>query len=169
MTVTRRGLLAAGAVALALKAGVLRAAAPDLSDLRDITTGVMPIGADERAVRLVHAQALMRAHNIGAVVIEPGASLVYFTGVRWGRSERLTAAILPAEGEPCIVTPFFEEPSVRETLAVPATVRVWQEDGSAFAVAAAWCEAPDASLSFRRTGLCRLRGSLCALGRESGF
>ena len=54
--------------------------------------------------------------------------MVYFTGVRWWRSERLTAAILPVEGDPCIVTPFFEEPSVRETLGVPAEVRVWQED-----------------------------------------
>ena len=54
--------------------------------------------------------------------------MVYFTGVHWWQSERLTAAILPVEGTPCIVTPFFEEPSVHETLAVPATFRVWQED-----------------------------------------
>jgi Xaa-Pro dipeptidase len=70
----------------------------------------------------------MAANGIGAVLIEPGASLVYFTGSRWGRSERLTAAILPVEGDPCIVTPFFEEPRTRETLGVPAEVRVWQED-----------------------------------------
>jgi Xaa-Pro aminopeptidase len=62
------------------------------------------------------------------VLIEPGASLVYFTGIQWHRSERLTAALLPAEGEACIVTPFFEEPSIRETLDVPGEVRVWQED-----------------------------------------
>src|SRR5690606_17553313 len=43
---------------------------------------------------------------------------------------------LPVEGEPCIVTPFFEEPSVRESLGVPAQVRVWQEDASPFAVIA---------------------------------
>jgi Xaa-Pro aminopeptidase len=78
----------------------------------------------------------MKAAGIGAVLIEPGSSMIYFTGVRWGRSERLTAAILPVEGEPCIVTPFFEEPSVRETLAVPAEVRVWQEDQNPLAVVA---------------------------------
>ncbi len=49
-----------------------------------------------------------------------------------------TLALIPAEGEPLIVTPFFEEPSVRETLAVPATVRVWQEDENALAIAAGW-------------------------------
>uniref|UniRef100_UPI0025FACB48 M24 family metallopeptidase n=1 Tax=uncultured Sphingomonas sp. TaxID=158754 RepID=UPI0025FACB48 len=66
--------------------------------------------------------------GIGAVLIEPGSSLIYFTGVRWGRSERLTAAVLPVEGDALVVTPFFEEPSVRESLGIPAEVRVWQED-----------------------------------------
>lgn len=126
MVITRRSLLAAAA--LAPVASVLRAAEPDLSALRDITADARPIDAAERAARLARAQALMKANGVGAVLIEPGASLVYFTGVRWGRSERLTAAILPVEGEPCIITPFFEEPSVRQTLAVPAEVRVWQED-----------------------------------------
>ena len=70
----------------------------------------------------------MRANGIGAVLIEPGSSLVYFTGIRWGRSERAMLAVLPVEGEPCIVSPFFEEPRMRETLGIPAEVRVWQED-----------------------------------------
>lgn len=108
--------------------GVLRAAAPDLAGLRPITGGIAPIGAAERRARIARAQAAMRANGIGAVLIEPGSSLVYFTGVEWHRSERLTAAILPVEGEPCIVTPFFEEPSVRQTLGIAADVRVWQED-----------------------------------------
>jgi Xaa-Pro dipeptidase len=78
----------------------------------------------------------MKANGIGAVLIEPGSSMIYFTGVRWGRSERLTAAVLPVEGDPCIVTPFFEEPSVRQTLGIPAEVRVWQEDEDPLAVVA---------------------------------
>jgi Xaa-Pro dipeptidase len=69
----------------------------------------------------------MQRHGIGAIIVEPGASLDYFTGVQWSRSERLTAAIIPAQGEPIIVTPFFEKPSVEESLSVPAEVRVWQE------------------------------------------
>ena len=126
MFITRRQAIAAAALAPFAPA-ILRAAEPDLSALRDLTVGAKPIDAAERARRLERAQALMRANGIGAVLIEPGASLVYFTGVRWGRSERLTAAVLPAEGAPMIVTPFFEEPSVRESLAIPAEVRVWQE------------------------------------------
>ncbi|MBN8847245.1 MAG: aminopeptidase P family protein [Sphingomonas sp.] len=149
---TRRGLLGAAALLpLANLAGVLRAAEPDLAGLKDITTGVKPIDAAERAGRLQRAQALMRRHGIGAVVIEPGSSLIYFTGVVWWRSERLTAAIIPAEGEPCIVTPFFEEPSIRETLAVPAEVRVWQEDQNPLAVVAGFLR--DRKLAGRPVGI----------------
>jgi Xaa-Pro dipeptidase len=126
MHATRRQLLAAAA--LAPLGAVVRAAEPDLAGLPDLGARALPITAGERTARLARAQALMRARGIGAVLVEPGASLVYFTGLRWGRSERLTAAVLPVEGEPCIVTPFFEAPRVREQLAVSADVRVWQED-----------------------------------------
>ncbi|MGI8611617.1 MAG: M24 family metallopeptidase [Sphingomicrobium sp.] len=86
-----------------------------------------PIGRAERLARLAKARGLMKRNGIGAILIEPGASLDYFTGVQWRRSERLTAAIIPAEGEPIVVTPFFEKPSVEESLGIPAEVRVWQE------------------------------------------
>jgi Xaa-Pro dipeptidase len=70
----------------------------------------------------------MQAQGIGAILVEAGSSLLYFTGIDWWRSERLTAAVIPAEGDILVVTPAFEEPSIRESLAVPANVRVWQED-----------------------------------------
>ena len=54
-----------------------------------------PIGRPERLARLAKARALMQQHGIGAILIEPGASLDYFTGVQWWRSERLTAARHP--------------------------------------------------------------------------
>ena len=78
--------------------------------------------------RLARARALMKQNGIGALIVEPGASLDYFTGVQWWRSERLTAAVIPVQGDPIIVTPFFEKPSVEESLKIPAEVRVWQED-----------------------------------------
>ncbi len=97
----------------------------------------VPISQDEREARIEHARRLMRAQGIAALLIEPGASLIYFTGVEWHRSERLTAAVIPADGEIAIVTPFFEAPSIRETLAVPADVRVWEEDENPLALVAA--------------------------------
>lgn len=148
---SRRAMIAAAALPLLVRPGLLRAAEPDLADLRDITTGAVPIDAAERARRLSRAQALMKANGIGAILIEPGSTMIYFTGVRWGRSERLTAAILPVEGEPCIVTPFFEEPSVRETLAIPAEVRVWLEDQNPLAVVAGYLR--DRKLASRPIGI----------------
>jgi Xaa-Pro aminopeptidase len=108
----------------------------DTAGLKPITGGVKPIDAAERAGRLARAQALMSKAGIVAIVVEPGASLDYFTGVQWWRSERLTAAVIPATGEPILITPFFEEPSVRQSLAIPATVRVWQEDEDPLALLA---------------------------------
>ena len=118
------GALAAGSALAAGPSALLAAAEPGL---KPMTGDVAPIGSAERLTRLEKARALMRRHGLGSILIEPGASLDYFTGVRWGRSERLTAALIPAEGDPIIFTPFFEEPSVRESLAVPAEVRTWVE------------------------------------------
>lgn len=137
LLLSRRQLLAASAaLPLVAASPLLRAAGPDLSGLTEITGGLVPIGAGERAQRLQRAQALMKANNIGAILVDAGSSLVYFTGVQWWRSERLTAAVIPVEGEPCVVTPFFEAPSIKESLAVPADIRVWQEDEDPFAVIA---------------------------------
>jgi Xaa-Pro dipeptidase len=118
------GALAAGG-AFAVPAPLLAWKPED--DLKPITADARRIAPAEHQARIARAQALMRRHGLGSVLIEPGASLTYFTGVRWGRSERLTAALIPAVGETIVFTPFFEEPSVRESLAIPAEVRTWVE------------------------------------------
>lgn len=130
--------LAAGA-GLALSAGLARAAAPAaIPELKPLTGGVVPISPAERRERIARAQTLMRAQGLSALLIEPGSAMIYFCGVRWSRSERLTACVIPVDGDVLIVTPHFEEPSVRETLAVPAEVRVWQEDENPLEVVAGW-------------------------------
>ena len=130
MSVSRREFLATGAAAATLAAFEPgRALAEALArGLQPMTGDLKPIARAEYLARIDKARALMGQHGVGALLIEPGASMVYFTGVHWGRSERLTAAILPREGDIAIVTPHFEEPSVRESLGVPAEVRVWNED-----------------------------------------
>ena len=101
-----------------------------------MTDGVKPIGRDEYLLRIEKARRLMARQGIGALFIEPGAAMTYFTGVRWWRSERLTAIVLPRDGDIAIVTPQFEAPSVGETLEVPAELRVWQEDQDPLATVA---------------------------------
>ncbi|MCW8091577.1 M24 family metallopeptidase [Alteromonas sp. ASW11-130] len=104
------------------------------SGLTNIVGDIKPITVEERRKRIAKAQLIMQKQNIAAIVIEPGASMDYFAGIQWWRSERLTALIIPREGEIAVVTPFFEEPSVRETLAVGDDVRVWQEHENPFAL-----------------------------------
>lgn len=132
--VSRRSLLGvvAGAGLAGASLGVPGARA-ETTSLKPITGGAVPISREERQARLAKAQRLMVEAGISALLLEPGAAMTYFTGVRWHTSERLTAAILPARGEVVIVTPHFEEPSVRETLAVPGEIYVWHESDSPFA------------------------------------
>ena len=70
----------------------------------------------------------MAEFGLGSVVVEAGPSLDYYTGIQWWRSERLTAAVIPVKGDPIVVTPFFEKPSIQEMLQVPVEIRTWNED-----------------------------------------
>jgi Xaa-Pro dipeptidase len=106
--------------------------ASPLAKPTSITSGAKAISADERRGRIEKVQMLMAQQKIAALLIEPGSSLDYFTGIRWHRSERTTLAIIPASGGILIVTPAFEEPSVRETLQVGGEVRPWDEHESPF-------------------------------------
>jgi Xaa-Pro dipeptidase len=129
MKISRREALSmTGASALAALAPSRLFAADTAAGLKPMTADLVPISGAEILARIDKARALMGKFGIGALLIEPGASLVYFTGVQWWRSERLTAAVIPREGDIAIITPHFEEPSVRESLRVPAEVRVWNED-----------------------------------------
>lgn len=110
----------------------------DADGLRNLAANAKPISADERRARVAKAGALMRANDIDAVLVEAGSSLVYFTGIHWWRSERLTGAVITREGEIAVVTPFFEEPSVRETLELDAQVLTWNEDENPLALIGDW-------------------------------
>jgi Xaa-Pro dipeptidase len=102
------------------------------ADLTPITGGAKPISVEERRGRIAKLQDLMQRQGVGALLVESGSTLEYFTGVKWHRSERTTAAVIPAMGEVVIVTPAFEEPSVRETLQIGGEVRAWDEADSPF-------------------------------------
>ncbi len=124
----RRTFLAgAGAATAAVMLTHSRLIAAAAEELPPIAIPPAITGA-ERLQRLAKARGLMRQNGIGAVLVESGPSLDYYTGIQWWRSERLTGVVIPAEGEPIIVTPFFEGPSIKEMLNVPAEVRTWQED-----------------------------------------
>jgi Xaa-Pro dipeptidase len=110
---------------------------PAIAALTNHRNEAVPITLAEREQRLDRARALMHQNKIDAIVIATGTSLNYFTGLRWGQSERFFAWTLPAKGAPLIVCPVFEEGRVRERMeAKPATlpsasttrVYTWNED-----------------------------------------
>jgi Xaa-Pro dipeptidase len=119
-------------LAIATTAVSTAKARPNGAGLQSMTGGAKAISADERRMRIAKVQALMLQANMAALIVEPGSTLDYFTGIRWWRSERTTVAVIPAHGDVLIVTPAFEEPSVRETLQVGGDVRVWNEPESPF-------------------------------------
>lgn len=108
------------------------ASQPASGALSSIVGDAVPISVDERLGRVAKAQTLMREHKIDAIVIEPGSAMLYFSGISWWRSERLTALVIPREGNIAVVTPFFEEPSVRESMTFGDDVRTWHEHEDPF-------------------------------------
>jgi len=129
---SRRAFLRSAA-ATSLAAGTAYAETSPKSTLKSMTADAKPISVEERRGRIARVQTLMTQRKIAALLVEPGSSLDYFTGIRWHRSERTTLAIIPASGQVLVVTPAFEEPSVRETLQIGGDVRPWDEHESPFA------------------------------------
>jgi Xaa-Pro aminopeptidase len=105
---------------------------PAFSTLKPLGDRVRPITGDEFHTRLLRAQTLMAQSNpaFDAILIGPGTSLYYFTGIRWWLSERLLALVIPRTGRPILICPAFEEARMLESLLHPAEVRAWQEDES---------------------------------------
>lgn len=84
--------------------------------LRDRRRDIVPITVEEREQRLDLARELMKQYKLDAIVITTGASMQYFTGSRWGQSERLFAYVLPAAAAPFVVCPWFERDRLNEIL-----------------------------------------------------
>ncbi|HUQ45311.1 MAG TPA: Xaa-Pro peptidase family protein [Gemmatimonadaceae bacterium] len=97
---------------------------------------VTPITDAERLARIEKARRLMVENGIDAMLLEGGSSMYYYTGVRWGNSERPFVVVIPARGELAWVTPGFEEQRARELIRFSTDVRVWQEDESPYRVIA---------------------------------
>ena len=124
---------AAGAASATLTVtGCTQPPTPADDELYSLTDDARPIDRAERERRLERAARLMRENDIDAIVVEAGSALVYFTGVRWRRSERFTGAVITRDGAVAVVTPYFEEPSIRESLGIEAEVRTWHEHENPF-------------------------------------
>ena len=112
---------------------------------------VVPISNAERRARIEKARRLMVDNGIDAMLLEGGTSMFYYTGVRWGNSERTFAVVIPARGEIAWVTPAFEEARARELINFGKDIRAWQENESPYRLIA---------------GILRDRGATAKVGIE---
>jgi Xaa-Pro dipeptidase len=88
------------------------------------------------AGRIEKFRQAMKEFGLQAVVIEPGPAMQYLTGVRWGRSERTFALVVPLKGDLGFVLPGFEEMRAKELIHLGAEIRIWQEDESPYQLVA---------------------------------
>ncbi len=134
--IPRRSLLQGLAAAIPAALSAVELPKP-IAALRSRASGAKPISPAERRERIERAQRHMQAQKIAAICIAGGTSLNYFSGIRWGNSERLLAMILTAKGDPFFVVPAFEEGRAREqiNLGFPGesfAVYAWEEDESPY-------------------------------------
>jgi Xaa-Pro dipeptidase len=102
MPTRRRFLKTAGLLAgTPLLTGAIESATlpPSIAALKSMRGQAHPITTSERELRLERARQLMHDNKIDALFLAGGTSLSYFTGVRWGNSERLFAAVVPVSGK----------------------------------------------------------------------
>lgn len=115
----REFLMTAGAV--------LGAASVPPSVLRSAPAPQAPaLGPEVFARRLARLKDELRARRVELFVATPGTNYSYLTGYNPGRSERLIALLVPAQGDPTLVCPSFEVERIRRATPVP-DVRGWEE------------------------------------------
>ena len=133
-TLTRRSLfggaaasIAAGTVAVARSGAASAGSGPSLAPLPP----ALPKEAFRERQDRVRQE--MQRRRIDALFVTPSTNLRYLANLSIGRSERLTALLLPARGPAVVVTPFFERPR-SEKDGVFDRIETWQESEDPFAL-----------------------------------
>jgi Xaa-Pro dipeptidase len=91
------------------------------------------ISAEDYAVRVARLQVLLNERKIAGLFCEPWVNSFYFTGYQTGRSERLIALFIPAQGESVVISPAFEESRLRHEAGF-AKIYTWEEHESPYAL-----------------------------------
>src|SRR5512142_2422427 len=86
---------------------------------------------------LSRARRKLAESGADVLFVTPSTNLFYLAGLSFHRSERLTAVLLPRDGEPVLITPAFEETHARSMTAIDRVV-TWQETEDPFRKAASF-------------------------------
>jgi Xaa-Pro aminopeptidase len=101
----------------------------------------MPSDRASFADRRKRAAAKLREQDLAALLVSPGADLLYLTGYHISPSERITCLVLDRGGKATMVCPQFEAP--RAATAAPDLERAtWAETDDPYAVAVSLISAP---------------------------
>lgn len=125
----------------------------EIERLQPMNTDVVPITTEERKQRIAKAQRLMEEQKIDAIFMEGTVSSFYFTGMKWGQSERTFGLVIPAKGDIAYVCPKFEESRAMELInpAFGSDVRCWEEEESPYALIVGIVK--DRGVKHRRIGM----------------
>src|SRR5882672_6793617 len=127
-TMNRRAFLAVTGAGVTRMVKAQSSTVPEvIRNLRPMTDGIRPITLEERRARIEKARRLMRENKIGAVVMEGGSSMFYFSGARWNAGENLFAFVLPASGEPVWIVPTADQGRAHEAIHIGTDIRTWTE------------------------------------------
>ena len=114
-------------------AAVLRT--PPLAAVPEALPLPPPLKPDAFRERQAKLRNEAKARGLDALFVTPSTNLAYSANLAIGRSERLTALLLFADGPAVLVTPSFEESNHRRS-AVVDEVRTWQEEEDPIALVA---------------------------------
>lgn len=103
-----------------------------IRNLKPMTDGIQPITDDERRARMEKARRLMRENKLGAIFLEGGSSLFYFTGTRWTPTDRLFGLVFPAQGEPAWIVSGQDESKARAAIHLVSDLRISREEGNQY-------------------------------------
>lgn len=80
----------------------------------------------EYAGRIARARAGMRAQGLEWLIVAASADLTYLTGLHAKPGDRLTALLLPRDGDATLLMPAFEAAPL-DPAAIPATLLPWSD------------------------------------------
>lgn len=105
-----------------------------INKLKPMIDGIVPISVQERKQRIAKAQELMAREKLDAIFMEGTTTCFYFTGMRWGQSERTFGVVIPAKGELAYVCPKFEDDRAKELINTTfgSELRCWEEHESPY-------------------------------------
>ena len=124
-----------------------------IRNLKPMMDDVVPISVAERKQRIAKAQEMMEKEKLDAIFMEGTTTCFYFTGMRWGQSERTFGIVIPAKGDIAYVCPKFEDDRAKELIntAFGSELRCWEEHESPYQVILNIVK--DRGVKYRRIGM----------------